>query len=169
MDGLRRAGVVCLSRADLLGADQRHEIGERVRQIAPAAAWCELAHVPSRLLDAAGEFAPLAMLAGRRVAAFCGLGNPAGFRHTLAGVGCDVAVWREFPDHHAYGEADLAELTRAAAAEHADAIVCTHKDLVKLPRVWGDRPVWAVLVEMGVLAGGDELERALTATLKLEI
>ncbi len=169
VDSLRRAGVVCLSRADLVDADQRRAIRERVGELAPTAAWCELAHTPSRLLNAAGESAPLSTLAGRRVAAFCGLGNPAGFRHTLAVAGCDVVVWREFPDHHAYCEADLSALRDEAAFAGADAILCTHKDLVKLPGKWCDRPVWAIVVEIEVLAGREELERALNHAIELDI
>jgi tetraacyldisaccharide 4'-kinase len=168
VDGLRRAGVVCLSRADLIGADRRDKIRRHVSQLAPAAAWCELAHVPTGLLDSAGQSEPLATLAGQRVVAFCGIGNPAAFRHTLSTVGCEVVLWREFPDHHAYGETELAELEQAAAAENADAMVCTHKDLVKLPREWGDRPVRAVLVEMEVLSGREALEQALARAAKLE-
>jgi tetraacyldisaccharide 4'-kinase len=168
VDGLRRAQVVCLSRADLVSTDQRHEIRQRVNQVAPAAAWCELAHVPSRLLNVAGESQPLAVLAGRRVAAFCGIGNPAGFRHALAAVGCDVVLWREFPDHHAYREADLAKLSEAAAAEGAEVLVSTHKDLVKLPQQLGRWPLWALQVEMSVLAGRDAMEHALAVAAKLD-
>jgi tetraacyldisaccharide 4'-kinase len=168
VEGLRRAGVICLSRADLLDADQRNEIRQRVSLTAPAASWCELAHTPTGLLNSAGQSQPAAMLSGRRVAAFCGVGNPAGFRHTLASIGCNVVLWREFPDHHAYLDSDQMELTRAAAAENAEAIVCTHKDLVKLSREWNDWPVWAVLIEMSVLTGLDALEQALARAIKLE-
>lgn len=168
VEGLRRAGVVCLSRADLLDALQRDGIRQRVSQLAPAAAWCELVHAPSRLLNLAGASEPLCVLSGRRVAAFCGIGNPAGFRHTLAAVGCDVVLWREFPDHHAYRERDLADLSRAATASGAEMLVCTHKDLVKLPHPWGERPLWAVLVEIEVRAGREALERALAGAARLD-
>jgi tetraacyldisaccharide 4'-kinase len=119
-------------------------------------------------LNLAGESEPLATLSGRRVAAFCGIGNPAGFRHTLAAVGCNVVLWREFPDHHAYRPTELAELAAAAAAENAEMLISTHKDLVKLPRQVGDRPLWAVLVEINVTAGRDALERTLAIAAKLD-
>jgi tetraacyldisaccharide 4'-kinase len=96
------------------------------------------------------------------VAAFCGIGNPAGFRHTLAGTGCQIAAWREFPDHHGFSQGDFAEVDRLAADCEAEFIVCTHKDLVKLPRrSTYARPVLAVKVEMRFLVGQDVLETSL--------
>ena len=70
---------------------------------------------PAELVNARGETQPLDVLAGQRVAAFCGIGNPAGFRHTLAATGCELVAWREFPDHHAYTAADQSELGRDGA------------------------------------------------------
>ena len=73
-----------------------------------------------------------------------------------------------FPiDSHAYGDADQVELTNAAAATNAEFLVCTHKDLVKLPvEKLGDRPLWALTVEMQILAGADVLEAALEPIVK---
>ena len=80
----------------------RAAIRDRVAKLAPQAAWCEVVHAPSGLVNSRGQTQPLDVLRGRRVAAFCGLGNPAGFRRTLESTGCEIVVWREFPDHHAY-------------------------------------------------------------------
>ena len=115
--GLRRAGVVCLSRSDLLDSSGRDLIRGRVAKLAPDAVWCEAAHAPQGLLNSAGGIEPLTTLRGRRVAAFCGIGNPAAFRHAVAQAGCDIVSWREFPDHHAYGEADQEELSRVSRGE----------------------------------------------------
>ena len=160
--GLARANVVCLSRADAISAADREAIRRRVAQLAPQAAWCEVAHAPSGLMNAAGATQPLDVLAGRRVAAFCGIGNPAGFKHTLTHTGCDLVAWRGFPDHRAYDEADLAAVSLAAARSDADLIVCTQKDLVKIQREQlGERPLWALTIEMRFLAGQHQLEHAL--------
>jgi tetraacyldisaccharide 4'-kinase len=160
--GLERAHVVCLSRSDAISPRQRNAIRDRVRQLAPGAAWCECTHAASGLIDTTGHLHALAELVGRRVAAFCGIGNPAGFRHTLDGTGCQIVAWREFPDHHAYRPEDLAAVDRAAADSNAEFIVCTHKDLVKLTKEWiADRPVLALAIEMRFLTGQELLETAL--------
>lgn len=158
--GLQRAQVVGLSRADAIDAAARNGIRRRVAQIAPQATWCEAAHAATRLVNAAGDTRQLDALAAHRVAAFCGIGNPAGFAHTLAHIGCQPVAWREFPDHHRYTPADQAELAATARCANAELIVCTQKDLVKLPeRQLGEIPLWAVAIEMRFLAGQDEVER----------
>ncbi len=71
-------------------------------------------------------------LAGRRVLAVSGLANPAAFHAMLRAIGADLVGTFEYPDHHRYSEADCREI--AAAAQTADLIVTTEKDLVKLER-----------------------------------
>jgi tetraacyldisaccharide 4'-kinase len=162
IEGLRRAGVVCLSRSDLLDESGRRTIQPQVANLSPHAVWCEAAHAPQGLLNSAGQTQPLSLLAGRRVAAFCGIGNPAAFRHALEATGCAIAVWREFPDHHAYADMDREEIRRAAAASSAELVLCTHKDLVKLPiNDLGQRPLWALTVEMQIREGAEALSAAL--------
>jgi len=164
--GLARADVVALSRADLLSADQRAVIHRRVKTLCPNATWLEVIHQPQSLLAAGGAAQPIDALRGRPIAAFCGLGNPAGFRHTLGTCGYRVVAFRELPDHCRYTPAEVAALSTWAATLDADALVCTHKDLVKLnvDRLAG-RPLWALSIELSFLAGQQELENRLQAIL----
>jgi tetraacyldisaccharide 4'-kinase len=160
--GLRRADVVCLTRSDLIDTHGRELIRQRVAQLAPNAVWCEAAHSPHGLLNSTGETQPLEALAGRRVAAFCGIGNPAAFRRALEQANCKIVSWREYADHHPYGDTDREELSRAVAASDAEIVVCTHKDLVKLPiEQLGNRPLWALMVAMRILSGAELLETVL--------
>jgi tetraacyldisaccharide 4'-kinase len=162
VNGLSRAHFVCLSRADSISADERASIRRRVAQISPHAAWAELTHAPSLLINSASATQPLETLVGRRVAAFCGIGNPAGFQHTLAAAGCEVFAWHVFPDHHAYTAADVKLLNKEFGHEQIDLIVCTHKDLVKLNRAEiNGVPLWAITVEMRFLSGQQPFEQAL--------
>lgn len=154
LDGLKRAGVVVLSRADLVDEAERRRIRDVVRRYNPEAAWCEVRHAPRSLLNSRGDERPLDELRGKRIVGFCGLGNPTGFRQTLDGQGYDVAAFEEFPDHHAYQRADLDRLSQLAQQSQAAALVCTHKDLVKLQvdELRG-LPVWAVVVGIEFLSG----------------
>jgi tetraacyldisaccharide 4'-kinase len=102
------------------------------------------------------------MLRGRRVAAFCGIGNPAAFRRTLEEAGCDIAWWRQYPDHYPYSASHVAELEAALAKCDAQLVLSTHKDLVKIQaEQLAGRPLWAVLIEMQFATGQEVLERAL--------
>ena len=158
--GLARADVVVLSRADMLSSDARQTVRERVNRLAPRAVWCELQHAPRELVNARGESSGLDSIAGKRVAACCGIGNPAGFRHTLESLNAKRIAWREFADHHAYTREDIESLAQWAAG--AEAILCTRKDLVKLQvATIGGIPLWSVGVELQFTAGQSEFEAAL--------
>jgi tetraacyldisaccharide 4'-kinase len=68
---------------------------------------------------------------GRRVVAFAGIGRPAKFFDTLAGLGADLVVARSFADHHRYEPHVIQQL--AAEAQRLDAhLVTTSKDAVRL-------------------------------------
>jgi tetraacyldisaccharide 4'-kinase len=159
---LRRAHVVCLSRANAIATQEREEIWRRVRGLAPEAVCCETTHAPTRLVNGSGESQPLALMAGKRMAAFCGIGNPAGFQHTLASTGARIVAWREFPDHHAFTAADQKELENLVTRGDAELAVCTHKDLVKWRQdTIAGRPLWAVEIEMQFLSGREMIEELL--------
>jgi tetraacyldisaccharide 4'-kinase len=163
--GLARAQVVVLSRADMIDPAARKQIQNRVEQLAPDATWCEVQHQPATLLDAAGKEHPLAppvsaSTAPKQIAAFCGIGNPAGFRHTLESLDYNITAWREFPDHHTYTREDVESLKAWAAG--ADEVLCTRKDLVKLGVTsLGQVPLFAVGVQLSFLAGEETLEDVL--------
>jgi tetraacyldisaccharide 4'-kinase len=72
-----------------------------------------------------------AALAGNRVLAFAGIGDPEKLFLTLAGAGIAVAATRSFPDHHRYTTAEAAMLCAEAAREGL-VLVTTEKDLARL-------------------------------------
>ncbi|MEN6449649.1 MAG: tetraacyldisaccharide 4'-kinase [Thermoguttaceae bacterium] len=165
IEGLRRADVVVLSRADQLVGQvkrSRDEIWAIVRAHAPAAVRVEAAHAPRTLVSSSGQETPLATIQGQPVAGFCGIGNPAGFRRTLEACGCRLVGFREYPDHHRYTPQDLDQLSEWSRGLGVAALVCTGKDLVKVPRDrLGNVPLWALRIEMELLAGADALESRL--------
>ena len=162
--GLQRADVVMLSRADMIDEIAREEVRQHVELVAPEALWCEVVHGPAGLINSEGGMLSLDVLKRKRVAVFCGIGNPKGFRHTLDGLGCDIARWREFPDHYRYTEEDIASI--ADWASDADLVLCTRKDLVKVREVClGEVPLWAVGIELRFLVGEESLKKKLKSTL----
>lgn len=164
LDGLGRADVIVLSRADLVDKERRREIWQAVRRYAPGAIQAEATHAPRSLVSADGEEMSLDAIRDQSVAAFCGIGNPDGFRRTLEQCGCRLAGFREFPDHHRYTSLDLDPLAEWCRGLGVAAAVCTGKDLVKMPGArLGDVPLWAVRIEMQFLAGQDRFESRLKA------
>lgn len=81
---------------------------------------------------ATGETRPAEDLGLKRVAAFCGLGNPRSFWKTLEGSGLRVVFHWAFGDHHSYGCDELRRLAQQATAAGAEALVTTEKDMLNL-------------------------------------
>ena len=80
--GLSRANMVILTRAGAVSDDRRAEIVDRVKRYC-AAPIAVIDQQPEHLLAANGDTCGVDSFANRPVAAFCGIGNPTGFRHTL--------------------------------------------------------------------------------------
>jgi len=166
--GWSRAQVIMLTRAELATAQERAQICQQVRQYAPTAIWVEATHAPKWLQSPTGQQQSLESLAGKSIAAFCGIGNPAGFRHALAQCGYKLTAMREFADHFAYTAQHAAELAQWADKLDVAAVVCTNKDLVKIGPLWSaGKPLVALAGQLQLLAGGKELESRLTSLAEL--
>jgi len=125
---LKRASIVVLTRTDHAPA---LETVVRRYTVAPIFyAQTEL----DAVLRAPGLTVPLPETEQKsaRFFAFCGIGNPNGFFDDLRRWGFPVVGRRGFRDHHRYSPDDTSSLLQEAAASHADAFLCTEKDLFNL-------------------------------------
>jgi tetraacyldisaccharide 4'-kinase len=100
---------------------------------------------------------PLNALAGRHCLAFCGIARPEGFANTLQQLAITPAAFNALPDHHAYKESAVRQLTQAAANAHADCLLCTEKDLVKLRGVAFNLPLYGVILRAAPESHFDKL------------
>lgn len=165
--GLSRAGVVLMTRCDQSPPAERERLRQTIARLAPNAPLAEARHRPLELIDSAQGTAPLAHLADRPVAAFCGIGNPDAFRRTLADLGSAVTDFRTYPDHHVYTRTDVEDLDSWAGQLATECVVVTtQKDLVKL-RVsrLGGRELWALRIGLDFEAGQDAFDRTLSLVL----
>ena len=71
-------------------------------------------------------------LGGRRVLAVSGLADPSAFYAMLRELDAELVGVFEYPDHHAYTNADWQAIVNAM--RDTDLVVTTEKDLVKLER-----------------------------------
>jgi len=72
-----------------------------------------------------------ALLAGKKVAAFAGIGRPEKFFKTLAGLGCQLTGARAFADHHPFTDEEIESL-KALAARSGALLMTTEKDYQRL-------------------------------------
>jgi len=162
---LKRADLVVLTRADHCAPGQKTRLLAEIERSWHGGAPVEAAFNPVGLANAAGETIGTQSVAGN-VAAFCGIGNPDGFRETLrgAGLGARFVEYRSFPDHHHYTSNDLADLARWAASLRADALITTQKDLVKIPQTHlGEIPLWALTIRAQMTVGQERLDALLAS------
>jgi tetraacyldisaccharide 4'-kinase len=163
---LRRSGVVVLSRADLIGANERAAIRALAERKAGPLRWVEARHAPRDLIDDEGNSSSLAELAGKPVLAFCGIGNPEGFRRTLLTLCGALIDFRVFPDHHAYTAGDVRSLEGWAAGSGTNLVLTTQKDSVKLRAgSLGPAPLRALRIGLEITAGHEIMDDLLARLL----
>jgi tetraacyldisaccharide 4'-kinase len=159
---LHRAQVVVLSRADLVTAADRAAIRARAEQSAGPLRWVEARHAPLDLIDGEGNASSLDSLDNGSVAAFCGIGNPEGFRRSLLPLCRMLLDLRVFPDHHGYSADDVRSLERWASDLGANLVLTTQKDLVKLrASSLGPAPLRALRIGLEITAGSDIMDEVL--------
>ena len=155
LSALRRAHCVVITRADRVEESELKRIEEKILSYNRDLVLARACHRPGVLRTLSGRTEPLSALAGKRVMAFCGLGNPDAFRQTVESLDCNVAAFKAYPDHHLYGESDEKEITALAEQAQADAVVCTMKDFVKLSPAMAQKsiPVYGIEIDMAFLSG----------------
>lgn len=164
---LRRAQAVVVTRSDQVPPAALERIQRRIRRVAPRAVLARAEHAPVAVRPlGGGPDRPPIFLAGRSVLAVSGIGNPAAFEATLAGIGAKVAGRLRFPDHHRYCPDDLARVAREAEAAGAEAIVTTQKDAVKWSGKSGGRPAYSLVVSLRLTHGEEAIKGLLRDALR---
>jgi tetraacyldisaccharide 4'-kinase len=154
VSSLARADAIVLTRANAVDDVTRRAIFQRVRAANADALWVESRTSASHFAQSDGTRVSLDHLRGKQVLAFCGIGNPAGFSHSLAQLQLITVSRQQFPDHHRYTDEDLKRLGELAARVHAEAIICTQKDLVKIGvKQLEGVPLYALVVDIELLEG----------------
>ncbi len=152
--GLQRAGLVLLTRVDQADPRSLETLRNEIRRLT-GAPLAEVRFVAAGLRTMAGESRPLSSLSPERTGAFCGIGNPLGFRRTLQDAGLEMPDnrFRIFADHHDYSPADLRELGQWVRDQGLEAVVMTQKDQVKLGDADIGAPLLALELEVDFVSG----------------
>lgn len=164
---LSRADVVVLTRVDQVDRDQLQKLQQEVQGLNPAVTVVQAAFPPAGVRAWGGELQPMSAVPGAAVAAFCGIGNPQAFEHSLHLAGYRVLAFRAFPDHHRYTRKEVAELGEWVRQVQPVQVLTTQKDLVKLEiTTLGEVPLRAVEIETRLQQGEADLEQRLRAILE---
>lgn len=160
---LADAHAVVITRSDQISPDELADLRGKLKEYAPGASMHASAHRPVGLLDEHGERLDVGELAGKRVVAFCGLGNPAGFFGTVRQVGACGVAEVAYDDHAVYDDKTVEQINELADSTDAEILVTTQKDAVKLAGLNFDRPLRQLMVRMTVVEGRYELVAKIAA------
>lgn len=132
LTAMGRADAVIVTRSDRAARQQLDTIGKAASRYCPNAPVLHSRSLPVGLFHpGSGETTPLAGLNGRKVVCFAGIANPNLFFSDLRAAGAEVVAEFPFADHHPYSRSDRERLV-TAAADQAEFIVTTEKDLARL-------------------------------------
>ncbi len=172
---LKRADFIVLTRSDLVDPGHIGRIGGRLRPYAGDVPIALAEHRPTGLwrVDVAGDAEgasghvaregdiPPGGLREGNWAAFCGIGNPEGFRRTLKRLGAQLVRFDVFPDHYRYAGAEVQSLLERAAAAGCVGVLTTEKDATKVEGLLAGRcpvPVLVLWVGMEIVRNADCLQ-----------
>jgi tetraacyldisaccharide 4'-kinase len=162
---LGRANVILVTRRRAAVAES-HRLVTRIAQRWPKAVVASV-HLALAGLSGlmSGRRMELGALARKRVMVAAGIADPASFAAQVRAAGATVQLMA-YQDHHVYPPGDVARL--AQAAKHADYVVVTEKDAVKLRGRWPADAPEPLVAELALHweLNGDAVEGVLEGVLK---
>jgi tetraacyldisaccharide 4'-kinase len=159
------ADAIVITRSNAVSAQELAALSSRLTELAPNALKAAAVHRPSAVIED-GVARDISILRGKRVFAFCGLGNPRAFFRTLAELGASLAGEAAFADHARYDSLQMEYIMSQAARCNAEALITTAKDAVKIAAANLSMPLWVLQVHMDITSGKDDLTRAVMAALR---
>jgi len=170
---LKRAGAVVITRCDQIIEAELGKLEEKLRAVNPDLVIARSIHAAVSVKSADEKEIGFETLKGRKVFAFCGIGNPDAFLKTIQALGCELVGSKAFNDHHHYTDACLADIRTQAGELGADLVLTTQKDWTKLISDFRfqisdsqSSPPFAYLaIEIQFLAGEDKLKGLIESTL----
>ena len=165
-EALGRAGVVIITRSDMVEADNLSTLEKRISAYAPQAVIARARHRPAglRSLDFKQTF-PLEKLHGMPINMLCGIGHPEGFRRTLAQLGADIKRTVICDDHDNSIDETLESFLQEAGPRPT---IVTEKDAVKLEAISKAERVWVLKIEFEMTRGEDKVWEKIMKSLAVQ-
>lgn len=148
-----------VKRADLLLIKRREESKkqEKIKKHIPETSIFEYT-VKSQGIFRSGKrevSIPAEKVRREKVIAFCGIAHPERFSSLLQKEGISPEALLKFPDHHSYPQSSIQKIVNKFQKIHADALITTEKDAVKIANVIHLKmiPVYYLKIDLEVEKG----------------
>ena len=132
VSSLKRADAVVITRCDQVNSDELEGLENKLLAINPNLVISRSVHAALYAELANNEKVSIEQLRGKKIFAFCGIGNPDAFLNTIRALGAKVAGSNIYDDHYHYTDGCLAEISQQAEELGADLILTTQKDWTKV-------------------------------------
>lgn len=118
------------------------------------------AHVPVGLRWVDGTPRPLG-IGPRKVHLLSGIAKPERFFQTAKNAGFECVGVSVFRDHHNFSKKELRQVFAEASVNHAEAVLTTEKDLVRMPEKRTPMPLLGLCIETQIVSGKERIDTAL--------
>jgi tetraacyldisaccharide 4'-kinase len=165
---LGRADAVVITRCDQVKESDLAELERKLQQINSNMIIARSIHAPIWAESGESKKISLESLKGRKVFAFCGIGNPQAFLNTINVLGFDVVGSTVYDDHHYYNSDDVAGIYEQAMCGKAELILTTHKDWTKIARLGAlgkKMPLAYLAIALKFISGEDKVKDLIESTL----
>jgi tetraacyldisaccharide 4'-kinase len=145
---LCRAHIVIISRSGDLTSGKKEELNKEINNLAPSANIYYSRHAATHCVasNAAAEKLKVPI----KPLAVCAIARPDSFFETLQAAGVSAVGEIVFPDHFNYAAPDAARIIGKMHALHAESLVTTQKDFVKLGALLPDAPVFVQAIDFEI-------------------
>ncbi|MEW6110464.1 MAG: tetraacyldisaccharide 4'-kinase [Nitrospirota bacterium] len=154
VSSLSRADIIVLTKSGNSNERLNPASGDLIKDIRKHNAGSPIffaEHAPASCRLRSGEKRPVRWLSGKKVFAFCGIGNPESFERTMKSTGAELAGFKVFRDHHRYKHDDIHKIKMEAGKSGAVWIVTTEKDIIKIRNL--DLPENILIIEIDFSVG----------------
>jgi tetraacyldisaccharide 4'-kinase len=169
---LKRADAVVITRCNQVDKAELAELEDKLLRINSDMLIARSIHKPTCAKSISGEEINLDRLKGKKIFAFCGIGNPDAFFSTITKLGANLIDSKAYNDHHQYTDGCLVNIYEQAQRLKADLILTTQKDWTKialLASVKNDVPFAYLAIELKFTDQEDKLRRLIEDALEGKI
>jgi tetraacyldisaccharide 4'-kinase len=159
---LKRAGAVVITRCDQIIEAELNQIEDKLHKINQKIVIARSIHAPVCAKSIDNKEIGLEELKGKKIFAFCGIGNPDAFLETIRGLGCKIVGSKVFNDHYHYTADCLAGISEQAERLKADLVLTTQKDWFSSPlsttaKARGDENFAYLAIELKFISGEEKI------------
>ena len=168
VSSLKRADAAVVTRSDQVNKSDLESLEAKLKSINPEMLIVRTIHNPVCAQTTHGEKIDIEQLKGKKIFAFCGIGNPEAFFSTIRKTGAQLVGSKIFNDHYAYANNDIDDIYEEAMYLGARLVLSTQKDWTKISSKKppaADIPFAYLVMEMKFTDGVDKLKQLIEKTL----